>query len=148
VTETTDTLSASLLALLKNNMTAQLLPGGSSGSRNVPQEPLAEELTSERLHVVEYFNHEQTPAFSLARCRVPVGVTTEKHNLTVAEWYVVESGQGLMYLGQAEFEVKGGDTVQIPVGTAQHITNNGAEDLVFFSVCMPRFEWDTYQSLE
>jgi len=125
-----------------------MLSAGSSSSKNKPQEPLSEELTTERLHVVEYLNHEQNPAFSLARCRVPQGVTTEKHSLMVAEWYVVESGQGLMFLGDEEFKVSAGDTVQIPVGTAQNITNDGGEDLVFFSVCMPRFEWETYQSLE
>ncbi len=137
-----------LLALLENEMTSDVFLGGSSSSRNAPQTPLSEEFTSERLHVVEYFNHEDNPAFSLARCRVPAGVTTEKHSLTVAEWYVVESGQGMMFLGDKAIQVKAGDTVQIPVGTPQNITNNGADDLVFFSVCMPRFEWETYQSLE
>ncbi|MFT6437802.1 MAG: mannose-6-phosphate isomerase-like protein (cupin superfamily) [Candidatus Azotimanducaceae bacterium] len=141
-------IPASLLALLKDQMSAEVFSAGSSSSRNEPQAPLSEELTTERLHVVEYFNHERNPAFSLARCRVPSGVTTEKHSLSVAEWYVVESGQGKMYLGDEEIAVGAGDTVQIPVGTAQNITNHGAEDLIFFSICLPRFEWETYQSLE
>lgn len=148
MTATESPIPASLLALLKNQMTAEVFSAGSSSSRNAPQAPLAEELTTERLHVVEYFNHESNPAFSLARCRVPSGVTTEKHCLSVAEWYVVESGQGKMYLGDEEIVVGAGDTVQIPVGTAQNITNQGEEDLIFFSVCLPRFEWETYQSLE
>jgi mannose-6-phosphate isomerase-like protein (cupin superfamily) len=53
-----------------------------------------------------------------------------------------------MFLGDSEIQVNAGDTVQIPVGTPQNITNDGHDDLVFFSVCMPRFEWETYQSLE
>ena len=145
----TDNMFAdTLLALLKKEMTSQVFSAGSSSSRNEPQAPLLEELTSERLHVTEYLNHQSNPAFSLARCRVPQGITTEKHRLTVAEWYVVESGQGLMFLGDSEIQVNAGDTIQIPVGTPQNINNDGHEDLVFFSVCMPRFEWETYQSLE
>ncbi len=148
MTVTENVLPDALLAYLKNNMTAKVFAAGSSSSRNKPQAPLSEELTTERLHVIEYLNHQSNPAFSLARCRVPQGVTTEKHSLTVAEWYVVEQGQGLMLLGDREIEVSAGDTVQIPVGTPQNIINHGDEDLVFFSVCMPRFEWETYRSLE
>ncbi len=148
MTVTENVLPDALLAYLKNSMTAEVFTAGSSSSRNEPQAPLSEELTTERLHVIEYLNHQSNPAFSLARCRVPQGVTTEKHSLTVAEWYVVEQGQGLMLLGDREIEVSAGDTVQIPVGTPQNTINHGDEDLVFFSVCMPRFEWETYRSLE
>ena len=148
MTKTESMLPATLLAFLKDTMTPEVFVAGSSSSKNEPQDPMSEELTTERLHVIEYFNHESNPAFSLARCRVPVGVTTEKHSLTVAEWYVVESGQGLMFLDDQEIQVNAGDTVQIPVGTPQNIYSNGFEELVFFSLCMPRFEWETYQSLE
>ena len=48
----------------------------------------------------------------------------------------------------APFAVAPGDTVIIPAGSAQRISNPGAADLVFQCLCLPRFTPDCYLSLE
>ncbi|MGI9286146.1 MAG: cupin domain-containing protein [Pseudomonadales bacterium] len=112
------------------------------------QAPIAEFYTDERLFVAEYINDQVLPNFSLARCRVKPGITTQLHSLLVHEWYVIESGRGLMDLDGEEQMVSVGSVVQIPQGTQQRITNTGHRDLVFFCVCMPRFTNDSYTSHE
>lgn len=112
------------------------------------QAPIPEFYTDERLFVAEYVNDQALPNFSLARCRVERGITTQLHSLVVHEWYVIESGQGLMYLGGEKQMVSVGSVVQIPQGTQQRITNTGQQDLVFFCACTPRFTTDSYTSHE
>ena len=57
--------------------------------------------TGERCFITELVNDAEWPAFSLARCRVEPGVTTELHALSVLEFYVVERGSGRMRIGDA-----------------------------------------------
>jgi len=105
--------------------------------------------TRERLHITERLNDPAAPALSLADARVEPGVTTQLHKLTVDEWYVIQLGSGLMELaGGASFTVGPGDTVIIPAGTSQRISNTGKGDLQFQCVCMPRFTLDCYEALE
>ncbi len=105
--------------------------------------------TRERCYIAELLNHDGSPEVSIARARVEPGVTTELHALAVAEWYVIESGVGQMTVGDAQpREVRAGDTVSIPTGTAQRIHNGGDGDLVFLCVCVPRFLLRHYTSLE
>ena len=105
--------------------------------------------TRERCFVTELINDAAWPELSLARCRVEPGVTTELHVLSVHEVYVIESGQGLMQVGEnAPFEVRPGDSVTIPQQAAQRITNTGDDDLVFLCVCAPRFLSEHYKSVE
>lgn len=105
--------------------------------------------TDERCYIRELLNDERYPNVSLARCRVTPGVTTQLHALSVHEFYVLQSGTGLMRVGEeAPFAVGEGDTVSIPKGVAQSISNTGSDDLVFLCVCTPRFQPDAYQSLE
>jgi mannose-6-phosphate isomerase-like protein (cupin superfamily) len=105
--------------------------------------------TSERCYLAELLNHEQTPEVSVARTRVEPGVTTALHSLSVAEWYVIESGTGLMTVGKASpRRVAAGDAVAIPRGVAQNIRNDGDCDLIFLCVCAPRFSQECYTSLE
>lgn len=109
----------------------------------------AEFLTRERLFITERLNDPAAAALSLADARVEPGVTTELHKLTVDEWYVIQSGSGLMEVGgENPFEVGPGDTVIIPAGTSQRISNTGESDLSFQCVCMPRFTEACYESLE
>lgn len=106
-------------------------------------------LTRERCYITELLNDERVPQVSLARCRVPPGVTTELHSLSVAEWYVIGSGHGWMTVGDAApFEVRPGDSIAIPAHASQCIENPGAEDLVFQCICVPRFEPVCYSPLE
>jgi mannose-6-phosphate isomerase-like protein (cupin superfamily) len=105
--------------------------------------------TDERCYIAEFVNDASWPEFSLARCRVEPGVTTQRHALSVNEFYLVRQGSGLMYLGdEPPVEVGPGDTVTIPKHVAQRISNTGDSDLVFDCLCTPRFLRKCYTSLE
>ena len=111
--------------------------------------PTSEFWTDERCYITELLNDAGYPEVSVARCRVTPDVTTERHALDVAEWYVIESGSGRVWVGDAPpRDVAPGDVVGIPAGVAQSIRNTGAADLVFLCVCAPRFSQDCYTSLE
>lgn len=105
--------------------------------------------TRERVYITERLNDAAVPGISLADARVEPGVTTELHRLTVQEYYVISRGSGLMEVGDnAPFQVGPGDSVIIPPGVPQRITNNGGTDLVLQCICMPRFTPDAYEPLE
>lgn len=105
--------------------------------------------TSERCYIRELINDASIPDFSLAQTRVRPGVVTELHVLRVNEWYVILAGSGVVEVdGGPATEVGPGDTVEIPAGIAQRITNTGKTDLLFQCVCLPRFTPDCYTSLE
>ncbi len=105
--------------------------------------------TGERCFITELMNDPAIPEVSLAQCRVPPGTTTQLHKLSVKEWYVVGKGSGLMEIGAGPpFEIGPGDTVAIPAGTSQRVTNTGDSDLLFQCVCIPRFTPECYESLE
>ena len=85
----------------------------------------------------------------MARARVEPGVTTALHVVEVDEWYLIESGEGLVRVGDREpWPVAAGESVRIPCGVPQQITNTGLTDLLFFCVCVPRFTPEAYRSLE
>ena len=105
--------------------------------------------TDERCYIAELVNDPAWPEFSLARCRVEPGVTTQRHALAVHEIYLVREGTGLMYRGDEDpFEVGPGDTVTIPKHLPQRILNAGQTDLVFDCLCSPRFWQECYTPLE
>jgi mannose-6-phosphate isomerase-like protein (cupin superfamily) len=108
-----------------------------------------EVLTRERCYIREYLNDPQVPRLSVAGCRVPPGVTTELHRLSVDEWYVIVEGRGMMEVDRQEPVAVGpGDTVIIPKGSPQRIRNAGTTDLKFQCVCLPRFTSACYEPLE
>ncbi len=105
--------------------------------------------TGERCHIRELINTESLPDFSLADTRIEPGVVTELHSLSVREWYYIAQGSGLMEVGGGpQIEVGPGDTVEIPAGVSQRITNTGKDDLLLQCVCLPRFTPDCYEPLE
>ena len=105
--------------------------------------------TDERCFIREILNDERVPQFSIAEARVEPGVTTVLHRVTVDEWYRIRAGSGRMEVGDAApFDVAAGDTVAIPAGTAQRITNTGRDDLRFECVCIPRFTPYCYTALD
>ena len=112
--------------------------------------PTAEFYTDERCFITELINEASSPELSVARARVEPGVTTAWHKLTATdERYLIISGTGRMELEGAEPEnVSAGDTVSIPAGVPQRITNTGPDDLIFFAVCTPRFNPENYIGLE
>ncbi|HFB54581.1 MAG TPA: cupin domain-containing protein [Hellea balneolensis] len=102
----------------------------------------------ERIFVREVMNSPDEPDVSLAVCRVPPGTTTQLHSLDIDEWYMIESGGGLMEIDGAGALMSVGDCVKINAGQSQRITNAGESDLVFTSLCKPRFTPENYTNLE
>lgn len=108
----------------------------------------AEVETRERCLIAELLNDPSVPDLSLARARVPPGITTERHALDVDEIYLIEAGHGRMQVGDAEpFAVTAGDAVTIPAGRAQRIANAGDGELRFLCLCRPRFRPESYRPL-
>lgn len=95
----------------------------------------------EGCYITELHNRADDAAVSVARARVPVGITTRWHALAgIVERYLIESGEGEVWVGDAPpRRVRGGDAVEIAAGQRQRIRNSGAADLVFLAVCTPRF---------
>lgn len=106
--------------------------------------------TSERCYIIEIHNREEDEECSVARARVPVGVTTQLHALQrTAERYVILDGEGRMEVGGGQATtVRPMDVVFIPQGATQRITNTGRRDLIFLAICTPRFRPEAYVDSE
>jgi mannose-6-phosphate isomerase-like protein (cupin superfamily) len=86
---------------------------------------------------------------SLAEARVPAGQRTLLHRHRVTEeLYYITHGQGLMRLGDAEFNVAVGDTICISPGTAHCISATGDSELVLLCSCSPAYDHDDTEILE
>jgi mannose-6-phosphate isomerase-like protein (cupin superfamily) len=113
---------------------------------------LKEYLTPERCFIYENWGLVSAgdKAVSIARARVESGVTTKAHHLVgVQEIYLITGGTGKVQIGNAEpAEVGEGDTVVIPPGTSQRITNVGKTDLTFYCICTPAFTEKCYRNEE
>jgi mannose-6-phosphate isomerase-like protein (cupin superfamily) len=70
-----------------------------------------------------------------------------RHALT-EELYHVTAGRGLMILGEANFEVGAGDTVNIAPGTPHCIEALGAEPLRILCCCTPPYSHEDTELLE
>jgi mannose-6-phosphate isomerase-like protein (cupin superfamily) len=106
--------------------------------------------TPEGCYIIELSNTPDDPEASIAQVRVEPGVTTRWHRLArTAERYVILKGKGRVEIGdQPPQEVNAGDIVLIPPLCRQRITNIGAEDLIFFAICTPRFRNEVYEDIE
>lgn len=113
-------------------------------------EAAMEFLTAERCFILETYNTSNDETLSIARARVPPGVTTALHAVEgTTERYIIAEGRGRVEVGEMpSAEVGPGDVVVIPPGTRQRITNLGSTDLIFYCVCTPRFRGKNYRSLE
>ncbi len=90
----------------------------------------------ELMHPDTHSNNNQ----SFAQAIVPVGIQTELHvHKKSEEIYHVTQGEGLMSLGETQFQVTVGDTISIPSNTPHQISNTGKNDLVFFCTCSPAY---------
>lgn len=112
--------------------------------------PASPELeTEERCFIIETWNDPRDPDVSVARARVPRGVTTALHRLDVDERYIVIAGSGRMEIeGLAPQVIGPGDVALVPAGKAQRVENLGETDLLFHCVCTPRFEPRHYHACE
>lgn len=115
----------------------------------IPSPGLPEFFTGERCHITELHNATESPETSLAVARVEPGVTTQLHALIgITERYIVRRGEGLVEIDGVTQKLQVGDSVIIPAGVAQRITNTGAHDLEFYCLCTPRFVPESYVDLE
>ncbi len=86
---------------------------------------------------------------SLAEARVPVGARTILHrHHRSEELYHICAGEAVMTLGEAQFEVRAGDSVCIAPGTAHGLRNTGTEELVLLCCCTPAYDDDDTELLE
>ncbi|MBT7307787.1 MAG: cupin domain-containing protein [Gammaproteobacteria bacterium] len=99
--------------------------------------------------ITEVSNSADDPDLSIALSRVAPGVTTQWHRLKgVTERYSIISGTGSIEVGNlAPQTVSTGDVVIIPPMCRQRIRNTGAENLLFYAICTPRFTSEVYELL-
>jgi len=104
----------------------------------------------EGCYIIELHNTADDPAVSVARARVTPGRTTRWHYLEgICERYLLVEGIGRVEIGdEAPRKVRPGDTVVIPAGCRQRITNIGTDDLLFLAVCTPHFVINAYRDLD
>jgi len=86
---------------------------------------------------------------SLAEARLPAGARTIVHrHRKTEEIYHIVSGTGVMTLASACFDVRAGDSICIPPGTAHGLENRGNEELVLLCCCSPAYAHDDTELLE
>jgi len=104
----------------------------------------------EGCYILEMHSRDDDPALSIARCRVPVGVATHWHKLHgITERYLITEGEGRVEVGDSlKHIVRAGDSVLIPPGVPQRITNTGSGELVFLAMCTPRFDVAAFEDME
>ncbi len=103
----------------------------------------------EGLFIRELMNSPSNERVSIARCRLPAKMQTKWHSLSVTEWYVILQGEGRLEIGDEPPQKVSADCcIEIPPQTPQRIKNAGTEDLIFQSVCIPRFTPECYSLLE
>ena len=109
----------------------------------VTAKSLRETLTPEQCFIYENWSSKNV---SIARARVKSGITTKAHHLIgVDEIYLITKGRGKVKIGKLEpTEVEAGDTVFIPAGVSQQITNISKSDLIFYCICTPKFTAKCY----
>ena len=92
-------------------------------------------------HLREILNPELAPGvrYSIAHAWVDPGEASQMHLLLSSEVYYILSGAGVMHVAGEEAEVSAGDTIYVPPGAHQFITNTGDIPLVF--LCMVDPAW-------
>lgn len=78
---------------------------------------------------------DEGPGYCVKRIRVAAGhrLSYQRHRSRSEHWYVV-SGAGLATLDGAELRLEPSTAVDVPVGTAHRLANDGAGDLVLVEV--------------
>lgn len=79
-------------------------------------------------------------SMSFAEAIVPPGVTTLRHNhIEAEEIYHITQGTGRMMLGDAEFDVRVGDSIAIAPGTPHNIRCTSEAALHILCACHPAY---------
>ena len=93
-------------------------------------------------------SHQQNHLQSLAEAIINPGQTTALHrHHKTEEIYFIRQGQGIMTLGDKQFEVHDGDSICILPGTAHCIKNTGGQDLHILCSCAPAYSHDDTELL-
>ena len=88
-------------------------------------------------------DHHGNEMQSLAEATLPVRSETFMHkHVKSEEIYHVTQGQGTMFLGDKQFDLKAGDTILIPPGTLHRIRNSGKVELKVLCCCSPPYSHD------
>ncbi len=113
-------------------------------------DPGAEVATPEGCFLNSLWDSDTDPDASMARVRVPPGVTTRWHLLTdITERYLLVAGAGSVELAELPGQYVGpGDVVIIPPGCRRRITCVGDQDLVLIALCTPRFQASAYRDVD
>jgi len=85
--------------------------------------------------------------YSLAHAIVEPGSSTAPHRLRTSEVYYLLSGTGRMSIDDEMKDVGPQETVYIPPGATQYISNTGVEDLVFLCIVDPAWRADDEEIL-
>jgi mannose-6-phosphate isomerase-like protein (cupin superfamily) len=93
-------------------------------------------------------DHPFAGRYSLAHAVLPPGQASLKHRLKTDEVYYVLAGKGEMHVDNESAVVEAGDTVEIPPGSIQWITNTGDNDLAFLCLVDPAWTEDDEEILE
>lgn len=111
--------------------------------------PESEFLTHERCSIIEILNTNTVKDISIAQARVEPDITTELHSLDGDEFYYILEGIGLVEIdGSFKEKVSKGDVVHIKSGLSQRIKNISDADLILLCICLPKFDIESYTSLE
>ncbi len=83
----------------------------------------------------EYFVLADEPTFKVKRIVVNPGqrLSLQLHHKRSEHWFAVQGG-GTVTLGETEVHFTAGSAVDIPMGTAHRVENDGTEPLVFVEV--------------
>ncbi len=85
---------------------------------------------------------------SLAEAIIPAGKQTFLHrHHNSEELYHITAGHGVMQLGEEKFEVRIGDTIAIPPGTAHAVENYSEEPLKILCCCSPPYSHEDTELL-
>lgn len=98
---------------------------------------------------LQHPDHSQCRNQSLARATVGPGQSTILHKHGVSEEiYLVESGHGVIRLGDEQVTLNTGDSICIPPGTPHKIVNIGEQPLLVLCACSPAYSHDDTELLE
>ncbi len=84
-------------------------------------------------HMILDTRHLRTLMF-LAHASVPPGEKLSSHVDPMEEIYIIQTGKGLMQVGDTVSEVFPGDAIHIPVGQVHELSNTGDEELTLLVV--------------
>ena len=83
--------------------------------------------------ILDVRRHLNTLMF-LAHASVPPGAKLEGHVDPMEEIYIIQTGKGLMQVGDDKQEVSPGDAIHIPIGDFHELTNIGDDELTILVV--------------